>query len=131
LLHTVREYLGDRRVICTRLVVAGPEYLRVTVRARIRVEPGRDPVRVRQDVVAALDQFLDPLVGGPVGRGWPFGRDVYRTEALQVIATVPGVDHVRDLELVAEDREPACGNLCVPPMWLVVSGAHVIKTEGT
>jgi len=131
LLGALRRWLNRRRVLCTRLVVVGPEYITVTVNARVRTVGGADASRVHADVVKALDSFLDPLVGGPSGRGWPFGRDVYRSEILQVVDQVRGVDHVLELTISADDRAVACGNLCVPPTWLVTSGAHVIEVATT
>jgi hypothetical protein len=86
---------------------------------------------VKTDVVAALATFLDPLRGGPAQRGWPFGRDVYRSEILQVVDQVRGVDHVLELSIEADGRESTCGNVCVPPTWLVTSGAHAVEVTAT
>ena len=76
-------------------------------------------------------RFLDPLTGGPAGQGWPFGRDVYRSEILHTIDAVPGVDHVITLALSAQAgdtvRAAACDNLCVPATWLVASAAHAVR----
>jgi hypothetical protein len=130
LVRAVRRWVERRRVLCTRVVVVGPEYLDVRVRAAVRALPSADPARVRQDVVRALDAFLDPLAGGPAGRGWPFGRDVYRSEILQVVDAVPGVDHVLSLALSGGGAEAACGNLCVPPTWLVAPAGHDVTVEG-
>jgi hypothetical protein len=129
--RAVHRWLDRRRVLCTRLVVVGPEYLTISVSARVRTEPGADAERVRADVDAALAAFLDPLHGGPASRGWPFGRDVYRSEILSVVDRVRGVDHVLALSITADGREVACGNVCVPPTWLVASGSHVIETVTT
>jgi predicted phage baseplate assembly protein len=130
LLRAVRRYLDRRRVLCTRLVVVGPEYLDVTVRATVRALPSADRARVEREVVDALALWLDPLRGGPAGNGWPFGRDVYRSEVLNVIDAVAGVDHVVSLTLSGGSREADCGNLCVPPTWLVASGTHDITVVG-
>ena len=127
LLHAARCYLGRRRIVGTRLVVAGPEYLEIGVAATVRRSGGASPARVQHAVRAALDAFFDPLRGGPAGRGWPFGRDVYRSEILQVIDDVPGVDHVLALELVPAEGEATCGNVCVAPTWLVTPGRHAIE----
>jgi hypothetical protein len=78
-------------------------------------------------VVAALNKFLDPLVGGPEGSGWPFGRDVYRSEIMRIIDEVPGVDYVASLELIGGDGQPQCGNVCLSPTWLVAAGTHQIN----
>jgi len=124
LLAAVYRYLFRRRIIGTRLRVTGPGYVEVTVQASVKAKAGADSSRVRDDIIKALDQFLDPLNGGPSSRGWPFGRDVYRSEILQVIDGVTGVDHVLALDLLAEDSEPQCHNLCVGPLNLVTAGAH-------
>lgn len=135
LLHAVRRWLDIRRVLCTRLLVVGPEYLDVSVQASIRALAHTDPDRVRRDVIDALDTFFDPLRGGPLGRGWPFGRDVYRSEVLAAIDDVSGVDHVTSLTLSARAgdsvREAQCGNLCVPPTWLVAPATHTIEVAGS
>ncbi|MHB1224676.1 MAG: baseplate J/gp47 family protein [Gemmatimonadaceae bacterium] len=129
LLRAVRRYLDRRRVLCTRLAVVGPQYVEVRARAVVRTTVGADAARVREDVARALDRFLDPLVGGPAGRGWPFGRDVYRSEVLQVIDGVAGVDHVLALTLDDDRGGSSCANVCVPPTWLVAPGAHTVMTE--
>src|SRR5690606_18615175 len=126
----VAAYLNLRRVICTRVEVVGPTYTRVTVQARVRLCRGVNAMALRQRIVALLQNFLDPLGGGPNGTGWPFGRDVYRSEILQAIDEVEGVDHVLALELVANDGEPHCANICLPPTGLVESGKHQIVVEG-
>jgi hypothetical protein len=129
LLGIVRDYLDFYRVIGTRLVVAAPDYVTVRVRAAVRSRTGANPERVRESIRAALDAFLHPLTGGPNGRGWPFGRDVYRAEILQTIDNVPGVDHVLSLELLAGDDDGDCGNVCVGPLSLVTTGQHEIEIE--
>lgn len=131
LLGAVRRYLEGRRTICARVVVMGPRYRVVRVIARLRARSGADLVRVREAARDALDRFLDPLAGGPAGRGWPFGRDVYRTEVLHVLDGIPGVDHVLELELAADGGEAGCGNICIGPTTLTVSGDHVLAVEPT
>lgn len=127
LLQAVHHYLDRRRVIGTRLVVVGPTYLEVRVQATVRAKAGVRLERVQADIISTLNQFLDPLAGGPAQRGYPFGRDVYRSEILQMIDEVSGVDYVTALELIPGEGTAQCGNLCVPPNWLVTPGLHAIK----
>ncbi|MGE0441811.1 MAG: baseplate J/gp47 family protein [Gemmatimonadales bacterium] len=129
LIRTVRRYLERRRVLGTRLLVVGPEYLTVEVRATVRAHRTADAGQVASRIRLALDEFLDPLRGGPAGLGWPFGRDVYRSEILSVIDGVAGVDHVRTCSLVGGGRPARCENLCVPQTWLVASGNHTIEVD--
>ncbi len=73
--------------------------------------------------------FLDPLVGGPSGRGWPFGRSVYRTEIMQLIAVVHGVTCVTSLTMSSDSGEELCGDIPLCPGFLVSSGQHNIQIE--
>ena len=128
LIAAVQRYLDLRRIVCTRIVVAAPKYLTVTVTATVGLSRGAGAARVQQAVTAALNVFLDPRTGGPGGFGWPFGRDVYRSEILQVIQATPGVDHVASLSLASDQGPVNCGNVTVCATWLVTPGTHRIQT---
>jgi len=125
--QAVAKYLRRRRVIGTRVEVAGPTYLEVAVHATVRAAAKSSKSALAKSIVDALNRFLDPLIGGPDGNGWPFGRDVYRAEIMQVIDRVAGVDHLVSLELVADGCQGQCGNVCLGPTWLVQAGAHHIE----
>ncbi len=125
----VNRYLNRRRILGNRIEVVGPVYTKVTVQARVQSRNGADAVRIRQDILQALNDFFDPLSGGPEKTGWPFGRDVYRSEVLHTIDGVPGVENVVTMELIANGGQPSCGNLCIGPCGLVVSGEHEIVVE--
>jgi hypothetical protein len=127
LLSAVSAYLNRRHVIGTRIEVIGPEYLEVGVKTEVRAFPGQSKIAVRDATTAALQKFLDPLQGGPEGKGWPLGRDVYISEVVEVIAAVPGVDHVLSIELEVPGCGAQCGNVCLSPLALAVSGTHQVK----
>lgn len=127
LLNAVSAYLRPRRVIGTRVEVVGPNYLDVAVQATVQSVTGTNKTALQQAIITALNNFLDPLAGGPLGTGWPFGRDVYRAEIMEVIDAVDGVDYITSLALVADGGQPQCGNVCLSPTWLVEAGAHQIS----
>ena len=127
LLSAVSAYLNRRHVIGTRIEVIGPEYLEVGVNAQVKAFAGQSKTAVRDAASAALRKFLDPLEGGPQGTGWPLGRDVYISEIAEVLAGTPGVDHVLTLELEVAGCGAQCGNVCLSPLALTVSGAHNIQ----
>lgn len=128
-LAAVRAWLCERRTLGTRLVVTGPDYVEVQVRAVLQSLTGSDPERVRGDALATLRRYLDPLAGGPAGRGWPFGRDVHRADVLARLDGVAGVDHVLELELLVAGHAAGCGSVCLTPLQLVVSGAHQVEVR--
>ena len=125
--RAVAAHLSSRRVLGTRVEVVGPTYVEVSVRAKVRARPGVSSDKLQQRIRDALNLFFHPLTGGPDGKGWPFGRDVYRSEVLQTIDETPGTDHVLELEFVADGRGPVCGNVCVPRIGLVAAGRHEIE----
>ncbi len=124
---TVAAYLARRRVIGTRIEVVGPTYLKVAVRAQAQSCKGTNKADIQKRIKERLNRFFHPIIGGPDGKGWPFGRDVYRSEVLQVIDETPGVDHVLSLELIPDGGTPQCGNICLGPTGLVVVGQHQIE----
>jgi predicted phage baseplate assembly protein len=126
LLQAVNAYLRPRRVIGTRVEAVAPTYLDVAVQATVQSLTGSNRTSLQQAIVTALNSFLDPLIGGPAETGWPFGRDVYRSEIMKVIDAVPGVDYVASLALLADGGQAQCGNVCVGPITLVAAGTHQI-----
>lgn len=127
LIAAVKRYLDRRRVICTRIEVAAPLYVVITVTASVQALVGASLSAVQSGILTALQTFLNPLTGGPAGLGWPFGRSVYRAEILQLIANVPGVDHVNSMTMTADSGTPQCGDIVLCPTFLVASGAHQIQ----
>jgi predicted phage baseplate assembly protein len=122
----VAAHLRRHRLLGTRIEVTGPAYTRVTVRAQVQARAGAGAAVVRARALAALVRFFDPLAGGPDGTGWPLGRDVYRSEAMQVLDETDGVDHVLAIDFVDGQGNALCGNLCVGPLSLVDSGDHQV-----
>jgi hypothetical protein len=129
LLRALQRYLERRRMVTSMVHVVGPTYVTVSVRATVRTRRGAGASEVTERIQRALRSFLDPLRGGPDGLGWPFGRPVYRSEVLQVIDGVIGVDHVSDLTLSAAGGVAQCGNLTLCPTSLAASGTHEIRIE--
>jgi len=103
LLDEVKRFLDDRRLLGTHLAVDGPAYVGVTIDATIVAQRNAVAERVRQDVHDRILDYLDPLVGGPEGNGWPFGRDLYLSEMQSVVQGVPGVEYAQDVTLYQVD----------------------------
>jgi predicted phage baseplate assembly protein len=127
LLTRAWQYLNRRRLVATTLKVTGPIYTQITVTASIAIRAGASPANVIARTKSALRSFLDPLGGGPAGLGWPFGRSVFRSEILQLIQDIPGVDYVGSLSMMSDSGGPQCGDIPLCPAALTTSGTHVIE----
>jgi hypothetical protein len=99
----VRQYLDARRFRSVKLVLAGADYIRIGIKAEITVKDVGSASRVELAVTLALGRFLHPLTGRD-GAGWAFGRLPQRSDVYPVMENVPGVEHVRTLEIaIPED----------------------------
>lgn len=128
MIDAIRRHLDRRRMLTTELHIVGPEYTRVAVHARLNVETQTDATQLAARARQVLDDFFDPLRGGPDGTGWPVGRDVFRSEVLALLGDLPGVVYVDAFGLRAGDEtEPRCGNLPVCRNSLIASGNHQIS----
>ncbi len=98
-LEAIADRLEDCRIIGSTVHVEPPTYQGITVVARLRATPRADVDRVHTDAVAALHRYFDPLLGGPDGAGWPWGRPVQAGDAFGVLQATAGVDVVEDVRL--------------------------------
>lgn len=103
LMEEITEHLDEHRVIGTAVEVTTPFYQGVSVVARVYGAPGRPPGIVRQRAVEALNRFINPLVGGPDGTGWPFDADLNVATVTQILESVEGVDRVEEALLFEYD----------------------------
>jgi len=103
--NRVVDYLDQRRVIGTRVVVEPPTYLGLRVVAEVIAIPDARPTEVEEAVHSALRRHFHPVYGGREGSGWEFGRHVRASEVYAVIQRVAGVDVVRQVELFVVNPE--------------------------
>ena len=134
LLEEVREYLDERRLLGTQLVVDGPAYVGVSVEASILVQRHRNSDDVRAVVAERIREYLDPLLSGPDGLGWPFGHDLYLSEMQSVVQAVPGVEYAQDVTLYQVDTQTgqsrAAGQkITVADDVLLLSYEHVVTVS--
>ncbi len=103
--QAVFRFLRLRGLITTRIKVVPPEYTPLDIETTVvrDVARGLDRNTVQQNVEKAIQDFLSPLGGGTQGKGWEFGRSVYRSELYQCIENIPGVDHVQQLLMEGDD----------------------------
>ncbi len=129
-LETVRRHLERHRLVTTGVAVVAPAHVKISISCIVKIRKKSSPAAVAALVEDAINRFLDPLHGGPDGKGWPFGRPVFPAEIYQVLDGVDGVDYASDVAIKAEgghqDRE---GIVTIPPTGLVYSGEHTLGIQ--
>jgi predicted phage baseplate assembly protein len=126
--------LDRARLIGTRLLIEPPLYQGVTVVAILRARPRANVGRIEAEARERLETYFNPLVGGPLGTGWPFGRPVQAAEAFSVLSGIRGVEVVEDIRLfganpVTGERGQATQRLELPPDGLAFSFGHQVRVQ--
>ena len=132
--QTVKGYLDERRLLGVDLKVAAPSYTWVAVAAAVRTKRKADRERVRQEAERRLYDFLNPVIGGPEGTGWPFGRPLHVGEVYSVLQNIPGVDFVEEAQITLIDPETgsvlsSSQKIEIEPDSLICSYRHAVTTS--
>ncbi|MEW5818489.1 MAG: hypothetical protein AB1798_24250, partial [Spirochaetota bacterium] len=100
---------------------------------------------VRRLVNERLQTYFHPLKGGPDGKGWEFGRDVYISEICKVIEDTEGVNHAEDVEIYSSFYDDGMPAITLPKNkdltqllyhvelgeeYLITSGEHLLSIPG-
>ena len=112
--------------VARRVLVVEPSYVALNVAAEIVPENPNASAMVEARLRENLNRFLHPLTGGPGGKGWGFGEDVYLSNIASVIEATDGVDYARDIRLSVDGGE-RCQSVEVPRDALLCAGAHELK----
>ncbi len=126
----VCQHLYLHRLITTEINVVPPEYVEVSVLAKVTFKPGHKPDKDK--INNKLKEFLSPLGDGDGKKGWEFGRPVYLSEIYEVIENIDGVDYVNAVKLFASGSGWSLGeqgSVKIGPNSLVCSGIHKIEVN--
>jgi predicted phage baseplate assembly protein len=103
LVARISEHIDERRVLGTTVEVGAPYYQGVSVAALVKAQPGRPVTLVRQRAIDLLYRYINPLVGGTEGDGWPFDTDINAAPIAQMLEGIEGVDRVEEVLLFEHD----------------------------
>ena len=97
--QAIYSHLDERRLLASRLIVSEPDYVWVSIEAKVRMKPKLDAAKMKASVEEELYRYFNPLFGGSAGKGWPFGRDIIVSEVYARIQSVSGVEYVEDVRI--------------------------------
>ena len=103
MIDRVSTYLEDRRVLGSTIELGTPFYQGVTVAALVTARPGRPAQMVRERANEALYRYINPLLGGTDGTGWPFDADITTAVIYQLLEAIDGVERVDEVLLFEYD----------------------------
>ncbi|GDX80623.1 hypothetical protein LBMAG42_24340 [Deltaproteobacteria bacterium] len=103
----VASYLKKRCLINVTPVVRLASFKPIDVSVTLRLRPNANLLAVREAAQRWVEAFLDPYVGGLDGTGWPFKGTVYSQDFARMVADIPDVRHIIDVQLfdVSGDRK--------------------------
>lgn len=88
-LQAVRTRLSQAKLIGGDEFVCPPMYRQIWLTLTIAVDSPLS-TSIRHTIIASLQNFLDPLVGGSEGEGWPFGDPLRPSGLLRVAQGILG-----------------------------------------
>jgi hypothetical protein len=100
---TIMEELDRRRLLGTTVELSTPFYQGVTVAALVRASHGHPPEHIQRRALELLNRFVNPLLGGLDGEGWPFDEDLNGAVIAQLLETIEGLERVDDVLLFEYD----------------------------
>ncbi|QNU65802.1 hypothetical protein EHE19_012930 [Ruminiclostridium herbifermentans] len=98
----VKDYLHERKLLTNRVHVVDPEYQEI----RINMQIAADDLKIADTVKRVIEEYLDPIKGGPDKKGWPLGRNFYSSDLYYLVEGISGVEHVIRLELDSPTLKP-------------------------
>lgn len=136
LINEVETVLNQKRPVGIFVHAVEPDFVWVQVRATLRLPQlheahWREKTKLHAEEL--LYRYLNPYIGGPDGRGWPFGRTLYATELYGLLQKIPLLEFVEKIELFKKmtgsknEPEPATnGSVTISKHGLICSDTHEI-----
>jgi len=114
-LAEVQARLDGARLVASEIFARPVEYRAVSVRVDVSANPA-DADAVQERLGAALSRYLDPLVGGDLRTGLPFGEPVRPSALLRVAqSALTGEGVVEQVAVGLDDNAPVenCRDLAI------------------
>jgi hypothetical protein len=98
----VKQYLSERKVLTNRVHVVDPDYQDIKINMQVAA---RDK-KLAETIRGIIEAHIDPIQGGEAKKGWSLGRNLYKSDLYYLVERIPGIDHVKQIELEAPALKP-------------------------
>jgi predicted phage baseplate assembly protein len=133
LIETLTADLDECRPAGITVRLGTPKYRGVTVVAQVvAASQFTDTEALKDEIMATLNTYLNPVVGGTAGSGWEFGRALRQGELYPLLLGMDGVREVSELILYetnlspGEKQERIQTDLVLRDNELIASGKHQV-----
>jgi predicted phage baseplate assembly protein len=123
----VASYLAQRCLINVEPVVRLASFLPIDISVTLRLRPNANLLVVREAAERWVRTFLDAYAGGLDGEGWPFGGTLYAQDFSRMVARIPEIRHVIDVQIYDMHRETRAD---APPGWESGDGLDELALVG-
>ena len=102
-------FLEVRKLLTTRLHIVEVQYVSISIEATLIIKDGALGEEVKVRAEQEMKKFFHPLDSGQYweGKGWPFGRSIYKSEIYKLLDDLSGVDYVEDISMSKTDPNPS------------------------
>ncbi len=132
----VENYIRRRTAAVSTFDVIAPEYVRISVHAKLGTAQLSYASRIEEDAVKTISAYLHPLKGKVDGSGWAFGEAVCLSDVALWLEHIAGVESIGSLEVIMESADSRIvlntsknHMVTLPPYALIASGEHLITVE--
>ncbi len=95
----VQQYIKRRCLINVKPKVRLATFRPIDVSLTVRLRPNANLLVVRERAIGWVKRFLDPYGGGLDRKGWPFRGTLYAQDLARLVADIPDIRHVSDVQL--------------------------------
>ena len=134
-LQTLSAHIEKHRPITTKTSVVSPNYIEISISANVTIDKRANEKTIKENILSALNSFLNPIGENEKEEGWKIGRPVYRSELYAIIKEVKGVIHVSPPYITASGQNNTFGYtndmIWIDKFSLVYPGIHsvIVKYE--
>lgn len=94
-------FLEARKLIATHLHLIPARLKEIEIRIKAVIVKEYNAEEMKKNIEQTVYRFLDLLHGGLEGKGWPTGRDLYKSTLFRLLEGIQGVDYVPSLTINA------------------------------
>jgi hypothetical protein len=106
-LAAIRTELSKKRLVASEVFVSAPRYRPVAVTVSVETDAA-ERLKLSAKIKLGLRRFLDPLIGGDLGEGWPFGEPLRPSAFLREAQHALGNDgKVTEVSVMLLDSSPS------------------------